>query len=53
MDAYGRYPHDAGAAADLVSDAYFAAAAATLGATLVSFDRAFRRFDDLSVLELT
>jgi toxin-antitoxin system PIN domain toxin len=53
MDAFGRYLHDAGAAADLVTDAYIAAAATTLGATLVTFDRDFRRFDDLSVLELT
>lgn len=42
----------AGASADLVTDAYIAATTKALGATLVTFDRDFRRFDGLNVTEL-
>ncbi|WGX98418.1 TA system VapC family ribonuclease toxin [Nocardioides sp. L-11A] len=43
----------AGARADLVTDAYIAACAATYGGTVVTFDRDFRKFDGLRVHELT
>jgi toxin-antitoxin system PIN domain toxin len=52
MDLFGGQLVDAGASADLVTDAYIAAAATSLGATIVTFDRDFRRFDGLKVLEL-
>ncbi len=38
--------------ADLVPDAYIAAVARCLGASVVTFDRDFRRFDGLSLVEL-
>jgi toxin-antitoxin system PIN domain toxin len=44
---------EAGATANLVTDAYIAAVALSLGATIVTFDRDFRRFDGLKVLELS
>jgi len=44
---------DAGATADLVTDAYIAATASTFGGTVVTFDRDFRRFDGVRVTELT
>jgi uncharacterized protein len=44
---------EAGARGNLVTDAYLAATARSLGATLVTFDRDFRRFDGLRLLELT
>ena len=50
MEMFGVQLLDAGASADLVTDAYIAAAAISLGATVVTFDRDFRRFDGLSVL---
>ncbi len=37
---------------DLVSDTYIAACASVYGATVVTFDRDFRKFDGLRVLEL-
>ncbi len=43
---------DARAAGALVPDAYLAALAIGLGARLVTFDRDFRRFDRLHVVEL-
>jgi toxin-antitoxin system PIN domain toxin len=39
------------ASANLVTDAYIAACAAVLGATVVTFDRDFRKFDGVRVLE--
>lgn len=36
-----------------LSDAYIAACAMDYGATIVTFDRDFRKFDDLRVLELS
>lgn len=41
-----------GARANLVTGAYIAACAAAYGATVVTFDRDFRRFDGLRVTEL-
>lgn len=53
MDLFAAQCQAAGATANLVTDAYIAAAATSLGATLVTFDRDFRRFDGLKVLELS
>jgi toxin-antitoxin system PIN domain toxin len=39
------------ASANLVTDAYIAACAATLGGTVVTFDRDFRKFDGVRILE--
>lgn len=39
------------ATADLVTDAFVAASAVTLGATVVTFDRDFRKFDGVRILE--
>ncbi len=52
MSLFAAHCRDANASADLVTAAYIASATAALGATLVTFDRDFRRFDGLSVLEL-
>ncbi len=49
---FGKQLRDARASGNLVTDAYIASAAIALGADLVTFDRDFRRFDDLSVVEL-
>lgn len=40
------------AAGDLVTDAYIAATARVLGAAVATFDRDFRRFDDLRLVEI-
>ena len=53
MEMFGVQLLDAGATANLVTDAYIASAAMAMGATVVTFDRDFRRFDGLSVLELS
>jgi toxin-antitoxin system PIN domain toxin len=52
MEMFGVQLLDGGATANLVTDAYIAAVAVSLGATVVTFDRDFRRFDGLSVREL-
>jgi uncharacterized protein len=52
LDVFGDQVRDASASGNLVTDAYIAAAAISMGATLVTFDRDFRRFDGLRVLEL-
>lgn len=52
LEEFGRLGHLARARANLVSDAYIAACAAAYGGTVVTFDRDFRRFDDLRVREL-
>lgn len=52
LDTFGAQVREAKASADLVTDAYIASAALALGASVVTFDRDFRRFDGLSVLEL-
>jgi toxin-antitoxin system PIN domain toxin len=41
------------ATGNLITDAYIAASAVAAGATLVTFDRDFRRFDGLRLEELT
>lgn len=43
---------DARATGNLVPDVYLAACAADVGATIVTFDRDFRRIDGVAVLEL-
>jgi len=40
------------ASGNLVTDAYIAACAKVLGAAVATFDRDFRRFDDLRLVEL-
>ena len=65
QDTYARYAADervlavfarlsAGSRAtgNLITDAYVAAMATSLGASVVTFDRDFRKFDDVSVIEL-
>jgi toxin-antitoxin system PIN domain toxin len=52
LDMLGVQLRNARASADLVTDAYIAASAIALGATVVTFDGDFRRFDGLSVREL-
>ena len=47
MDLFAAQCKEASATADLVTDAYIAAAAIAVGATVVTFDRDFRRFDGL------
>ena len=53
MEEFVRLASTAGARGDLVTDAYVAACAAAYGGTVVTFDRDFRKFDDLRVLELS
>ena len=48
LEMFGGQLRNAGASANLVTDAYIAAAAIAMGATVVTFDRDFRRFDGLS-----
>ena len=52
MDLFAAQCQEASATANLVTDAHIAAAVISVGATLVTFDRDFRRFDGLSVREL-
>lgn len=52
LEEFVRLSDNAAARADLVTDAYIAACAATYGGTVVTFDRDFRKFDRLRVLEL-
>jgi toxin-antitoxin system PIN domain toxin len=52
VSEFARVGRDAGAAGNLVTDAYLAATASTLGATVVTFDRDFRRFNGVRVNEL-
>lgn len=53
LEEFARVAAAAGARADLVTDAYIAGCAAAYGATVVTFDRDFRKFDGLRVLELS
>jgi len=53
LEEFTRIGVEAGARSDLVTDAYIAACAATYGATVVTFDRDYRKFDGLRVRELT
>jgi len=50
---FERLCREVNAHANLVSDAYLGACALAVGATVVTFDRDFRKFDDLRVLELS
>lgn len=52
FEEFARIGADASARGNLVTDAYIAACAATYGATVVTFDRDYRRFDGLRVREL-
>ena len=52
LTIFGDQLLDATATGNLVTDTYIAAIALSLGATVVTFDRDFRRFDGLKVLEL-
>lgn len=51
LDLCGRTILEAGVRANLVPDAYLAAAARSLGAALVTFDRGLRRYDGLRIIE--
>lgn len=53
LEEFARIGADASVRGNLVTDAYIAACAATYGATVVTFDRDYRRFDDLRVHELS
>ncbi|WP_182481104.1 TA system VapC family ribonuclease toxin [Nocardioides immobilis] len=53
MGHFERLCRDVGAIGNLVSDAYIAACATSLGAQVVTFDRDYRRFDGVRVLELS
>lgn len=53
LDELVRLGSMTGARGNLVSDAYIAACAQAYGGTVVTFDRDFRKFDDLRVLELS
>lgn len=48
----GRLGADARGTGNLVPDVYIAACASVLGATVVTFDRDFRKFDGVRVVEL-
>ncbi len=50
---FARLAGESGARGNLVADAYIAACAAAYGGTVVTFDRDYRRFDGLRVLELS
>lgn len=53
IEEWARCCRQGQAAADLVPDAYIAACAVRLGATVVTWDRDFRRFDGLRLLDPT
>lgn len=52
LQEFSRLSQDARATGNLLTDAYIAATASVYGATLVTFDRDFRKFDGLRVREL-
>ena len=52
LDEFARLSEAARANGNLITDAYVAAVAASLGATVVTFDRDFRKFDGVGVIEL-
>ena len=52
MERFEEICREANATGSLISDAYIAACAAAYGATVVTFDRDFRRFKGVRVLEL-
>lgn len=49
---FARLSEAARATGNLITDAYVAAMAASLGANVVTFDRDFRKFDGVRVVEL-
>jgi toxin-antitoxin system PIN domain toxin len=49
---FARLCSETRALANLVTDAYLAAIATSFGGTVVTFDRDFRKFDDVRVTEL-
>lgn len=51
LDGLHRVALEASANADLVTDAYIAAVAVSLGAAVATFDRDFRKFDGVRVVE--
>lgn len=51
MAEFERLGHSIDVRGDLVTDTYIAAVASSYGATVVTFDRDFRRFDGLRVFE--
>ncbi len=51
LTEFARVGLRANASVNLVTDAYIAASAVTLGATVVTFDRDFRKFDGVRILE--
>ena len=53
LEEFARLGIGARAAGNLVTDTYIAACAATYGATVVTFDRDFRKFDKVLVKELS
>ncbi|HEX7740766.1 MAG TPA: TA system VapC family ribonuclease toxin [Marmoricola sp.] len=52
LEEFAELNQQARAKGNLVTDAYIAACAATYGATVVTFDRDFRKFDGVKVKEL-
>lgn len=52
LEEFARLVTEVSARGNMVTDAYIAACAATYGATVVTFDRDFRKFDGLRVREL-
>lgn len=52
LDEFANLGLEVKARGDLLTDAYIAACAAAYGGTVVTFDRDFRKFDGLRVLEL-
>ncbi len=52
LELFGDELRAARATGNLVTDAYMASCALAFGATLATFDRDFRRFDGLEVMEL-
>lgn len=51
LDVFGEVCRTQQVAGNLVTDAYIAAVALSLGAAVVSLDRDFRRFDSLKIVE--
>ncbi|WP_161962249.1 TA system VapC family ribonuclease toxin [Nocardioides speluncae] len=52
LGEFAKLCDDARATGNLVTDAYIAASARVLGAAVATFDRDFRRFDDLRLVEI-
>ena len=50
---FARLCSESRAVGNLITDAYIAAIATSLGGTVITFDRDFRKFDGVRVVELT